>query len=51
MWFITACMFPSVEYLHSMICISLLPRYVGSGVSWPLEFIVYPTAMIRSGLG
>jgi hypothetical protein len=42
--------FPSVEYLLSMICICLLPRYVGSGMSWPFEFIVYSMALIRSGM-
>ena len=43
-------MFPSVEYLHSIICICLLPRYVRSEVSWPFEFVMYPIALIRSGL-
>ena len=47
---ITACVFPSVEYLHSMICICLLPPYAGSGMSGPLEFIVYPMALIMFGL-
>ena len=43
-------MFPSVEYFHSIICIYLLPLYVGSGMSWSVEFIVYPMALVWSGL-
>ena len=43
-------MFPFAEYLHSMTCSSLMPRYVGSGMSWPLGLVVYPIARIRYGL-
>ena len=50
MWSMTACVFPYVEYLHSMSCSCLLSRYFGSGVSWPLGFQVSPIARIRSGL-
>ncbi len=50
MWSITACVFPSVEYLYSTIFFCLLPRYVGSGMSWPLESVMYPVALIRFGL-
>ena len=50
MWSITTCVLTSVEYLHYMICSCLLPRYVGSGMSWPLEFVVYHMALIGSGL-
>ena len=44
------CVLLSIEYLHSMMCISLLPRYAGSGMSWPLELDVYPMVLIRSGM-
>ena len=50
MWLITVRVFPSAEYLHSMICICLLPRYIGSGMRCPFELVVYPMALIRSGL-
>ncbi len=40
----------SVEYLHYIICIYLLPLYVVSSISMPCEFILYPTALIMSGL-
>ena len=51
MWSITYCVFPSVEYLHSMICICLLPRYVGSGMSCPLELVVYPMGCVWCVVG
>ncbi len=41
---------PSVEYLHSMSCCCLLPRNDGSLMRCPLESIVYPIALMRSGL-
>ena len=47
---IIVCLFPSVEYWHSMICICFLPRYVGSGMNCPLKLVVYPMALIRFGL-
>ena len=45
-----ACVFPTVEYLHSMSCSCLLPRNVGSVMSWPLGLEVYATTLIRSSL-
>ena len=44
------CMLSSVEYLHSMICICLRPRYVGSLTSLPCELRVKQIARMRSGL-
>jgi hypothetical protein len=42
--------FFSVEYLHSMSCRHLLPLYVMSSTSCPCVFLVYPMALIMSGL-
>ena len=50
MWSMTACMFPSVEYLHSMSCSCLLPLNVGSMVICSSELVVYLIALTRSGL-
>ena len=44
------CILPSVEYLHSMICICLRPRNVGSLTSFPCLLSMKPTARMRSGL-
>ena len=50
MWSMMSVMFPSVEYLHSMSCSCLRPLYVGSSLSLPSGPIVYPMALIMSGL-
>ncbi len=39
-----------VEYLHYIICRHLRPLYIGSASRAPLEFIVYPMALMMSGL-
>ena len=49
-WAMKTWAFPFVYYLHSMICSCLLPRKVGSLMRWPLVLVVYPIAVIRSGL-
>jgi hypothetical protein len=40
----------SVEYLHYIICTHLRPLYVGSATRAPLEFMMYPMALMMSGL-
>ena len=40
----------SVEHLHSMSCRRLLPLYVVSSTSCPRVFLVYPMALMMSGL-
>ncbi len=40
----------SVEYLNYIICRHLRPLYVGSESREPLEFIVYPMALMMSSL-
>jgi hypothetical protein len=40
----------SLEYLHSMSCKLLLPLYVVSSTSCPFEFLLYPMALMMSGL-
>ena len=50
MWSMMSVMLPSVEYLHSMSCSCLRPLYVGSSLSLPSGPIVYPMALIMSGL-
>jgi len=50
MWSMTAWVFSYVEYLHYMICSCLLLRNFGSGMSWPLGFVVYSIARIKSSL-
>ena len=39
-----------VEYLHSMSCRHLLPLYVMSSTICPFVFLVYPMALMMSGL-
>ena len=39
-----------VEYLHYMSCRHLLPLYVVSSTNCPLVFLVYPMALMMSGL-
>ena len=50
MWSVTACMFPCVEYLHSMSCSCLLPLNVGSMVRCSSESVVYLNVLTRFGL-
>ena len=40
----------SVEYLHSLSCRHLLHLYVASSTRVPLEFSLYPIALMISGL-
>ncbi len=49
-WYITACVFPLVEYVHSMTCSCRLPRHIESIIRCPTGHVVYPTALIRYGL-
>jgi len=40
----------SVEYLHSISFRHLCPLYVGSATRAPREFMLYPMALMMSGL-
>ena len=50
MLFIVSSVLLFVEYSHSMSCKLLLPLYVGSSTSCALEFLLYPMALMMSGL-
>ncbi len=49
-WSMMSVIFPSVEYLHSMSCSCLLPRYVWSISSFPSGPNLKPIALIMYGL-
>ena len=40
----------SVEYLHYIICRHLRPLYAGSATKTPSVFMMYPMALMMSGL-
>ncbi len=50
MLFIVSSVLLSVESLHSMSCKLLLPLYVVSTTRCPCEFLMYPMALMISGL-
>ena len=50
MWSMISDMLLFVEYLHSISWRPLRPLYVGSAIRAPLAFMMYPIALMMSGL-